>query len=192
MKVFRPAITLLALLAFCACTRTQEFSGKVTAASPESVPLLSGDGTSADFDLTLADPSEIPGLLPGDVVSLQYRPVELPGGVTLRPVVRLKITSPSWFRLIPGTWTMSGVNDSDRFGFTLEEDGSAASVNLNTSHITSWALRSDTLYLTSWTEADGPSGARTHSWIVEKLDADSLVLRGGPDSTGLWRCRRSK
>ena len=185
------ALGLFLLLSGCS-DPASTVEGKVTDATIGSVVIVDDQGLETVISILDADPTKVEGVLLGDVVKVTYYPVELEDGTVTNEVESLRVVSPSYYRLIAGTWTTDGINEADRFGFTLAEDGSAASVNLNTLRITDWVLDGEQLALSSVPEGGDPKNPVTVVYSIEKLDADSLVLRNVADGSKEWSCARAK
>ena len=174
---------------FTSCGSTLRFEGKVIEASIGGVVLASESETLVLSTLN-SDPSAVPGVLIGDVVKVKYRQVEVSEGVYNNELVSLKIVSPSYYRLISGTWLRTGINSADLYGFTLSEDGLGRSVNNNPMQVREWKLDGDFLYLiVDSVFADGNYKAMLR-YEIDKLDADSLILRGGRYNRVEWACAR--
>lgn len=81
---------------------------------------------------------------------------------------------------LTGTWLepIPGMEDQTQ-GFTLEDDGTAASVNMATLQYTTWAKEGDQLILSGNSIGNGETFPFTDTLTIEKLTEDSLVLQKG-------------
>lgn len=76
-----------------------------------------------------------------------------------------------WIEPIPG---MAGVQ-----GIALEEDGKARSINMATLVYDGWECSGDRLVLSGESIGNGTQGRFSDTLIIEKVTADSLILRRG-------------
>ena len=81
---------------------------------------------------------------------------------------------------IPGTWLqpIPGMKDKTQ-GFTLNDDGTAQSVNMATLQYTTWRRDGDILTLTGRSIGNGQIIEFTEMYNIEQLTSDTLVLRNG-------------
>lgn len=81
---------------------------------------------------------------------------------------------------IPGTWLqpIPGMEDKTQ-GFTLNDDGTAQSVNMETLQYTTWRRDGDILTLTGRSIGNGQTIEFTEMYNIEQLTSDTLVLRNG-------------
>ena len=165
-------ILALALLALAACKReVPAVEGRVIDTTIASVTLLTPAGDTCVVSTRGTNPMMVPGVLPGDEVRIAYE--TLPDGETLR-AVRLDITTPSAYRLLPGIWR--DCTGPSEVGLVLAEDGSAQVVGLEGVTLQDWSLDGDDLVLTS-VDPDGKAPSQTLLYKIERLDIDSLVVR---------------
>ncbi len=158
------------LSAGCRQSSFPTVEGCVVDATIHSVTVRTPEGGSATVSTLGTDPMLVPGVLPGDEVRIAYE--TLPDGETLR-AVRLDITTPSAYRLLPGIWR--DCTGPSEVGLVLAEDGSARAVGLADLSLQDWSLDGDNLVLTA-ADPDDPSGTVTLIYVIERLDVDSLVL----------------
>lgn len=78
----------------------------------------------------------------------------------------------SWLEPVPGMPQMTQ-------GFTLSDDGKAASVNMATLQYEQWTQQGDTLCLSGKSIGNRQTIDFTDTLIVKRLTADSLVLQRG-------------
>lgn len=188
MKRFYLFLAAFPLL-FSSCSKTVTIEGRVTDASVNDIVVVTQTDTVSVSTIE-ADPSKVPGVLIGDVVKVEYELTEPESGVFVNSIRSLEIVSPSYYRIIAGTWTRKGINDADYYGFTLADDGSAESVNNNTLQVREWVLDGEELVLTA--DSVYADGNRQFSFLyhIEKLDTDSLVLSNPETGLVEWACAR--
>jgi len=145
--------------------------GRVVDATIYSVTLETPEGESVVLSTRGTDPALVPGVLTGDQVKVAYE--VFPDGETLH-AVQLEITTPSDYRLVPGIWREC--SGEEEIGLVLAEDGSAQAVGLGDLSLRTWTLDGDRLVLDATDPAD-PDQGKTLVYTVERLDADSLVVR---------------
>ena len=167
------AIVLLA--AGCRRSALPAVEGQVVDATIFSVTLETSAGDSVVLSTRGTDPMRVPGVLAGDVVRVLY--TTLPDGETLQ-AVQLDITKPSAYRLVPGVWR--DCSGSPELGLVLAEDGSAQAVGMENLTLRTWTLDGDKLVLDAVDPAF-PKDAKTVVLDIEKLDADSLIVRPQDD-----------
>ena len=166
------AILAAVLLAGCRQSALPTVEGRVVDATIFSVTLETPQGDSVVLSTRGTDPMRVPGVLAGDVVRVAYE--QFPDGETLH-AVQLDITSPSAYRLVPGVWR--DCSGSPEIGLVLAEDGSAQAVGMEDLSLRTWTLDGDKLVLDAVDPA-APKEAKTLVFDIEKLDADSLIVRG--------------
>ena len=95
------AVLSAGVLLFAGCRQSSfpTVEGSVIDATIHSVTVQTSEGGSFTVSTLGTDPMLVPGVLPGDEVRIAYE--TLPDGETLR-AVRLDITTPSAYRLLPG------------------------------------------------------------------------------------------
>lgn len=180
---------LAAILALASCTgKTATIEGKVVDVVAGSIVIALPD-SEITVNTSMSDPTKVPGVLLGDVVKVCYEPVVTEDGTEINAVRTLDIAAPSYYRVIAGSWITTGINESDRYGFTLAEDGSAVSISNSALPLTDWVLDGEELVLTS-NSADSESGKQSVVYSIVKLDADSLVLSNKETGTVEWACGR--
>ena len=170
-KAFAFLAFAAALLTACHESAAPFIDGLVTDATIHSVTLETPEGESVSLSTLGTDPMLVPGVLPGDVVRVAYE--VLPDGETLR-AVQLDITTPSAYRLIPGIWR--DCSGPVEVGLVLAEDGSAQVTGIESMTLQDWSLDGEQLAFTAADAAD-PKSTCTLLYFVEKLDADSLVIK---------------
>ena len=165
------AASAAAAFAQSAAVNPFTYLGRVTDATINYIILETPDGESVSMSIRGTNPMMVPGVLPGDCVRVAYE--VLPDGETLR-AVQLDITSPSAYRLIPGIWR--DCSGPVEVGLVLAEDGSAQITGVESVTLQDWSLDGEQLAFTAVDPAD-PKSTCTLLYFVEKLDADSLVIK---------------
>ena len=169
-SVFAVAAAIL-LVAGCRHSALPSVEGRVVDATIFSVTLETSAGDSVVLSTRGTDPLRVPGVLAGDVVRVLY--TQLPDGETLQ-AVELDITTPSAYRLVPGVWR--DCSGDSEIGLVLAEDGSAQAVGLDNLTLRTWTLDGENLVLDAVDPAS-PKDAKTLVYVIEKLEADSLIVR---------------
>lgn len=166
------AVLSTGVLLFAGCRQSSlpTVEGCVVDATIHSVTVQTPEGGSVTVSTLGTDPMLVPGVLSGDEVRIAYE--TLPDGETLR-AVRLDITTPSAYRLLPGIWR--DCTGPTEVGLVLAEDGSARAVGLADLNLRDWSLDGDSLILTA-ADPTSPDGKVTLLYTIEQLDVDSLVL----------------
>lgn len=156
----------------CGCRQSSlpTVEGSVIDATIHSVTVQTSEGSSFSVSTLGTDPMLVPGVLPGDEVRIAYE--ILPDEETPH-AVRLDITKPSAYRLLPGIWR--DCSGEVEVGLVLAEDGSARSVGLAGLTLRDWSLDGDNLALTA-ADPESPDGKVTLLYTIEQLDVDSLIL----------------
>ena len=81
---------------------------------------------------------------------------------------------------ITGEWTKPIVGQADsREGFKLNEDGTAASINMATLQYSTWKRKGDTLLLSGKSIGNGQTIDFTDMLTITELAADSMTLTRG-------------
>jgi len=78
----------------------------------------------------------------------------------------------SWVEPIPG-------NESEVQGFTLNEDGSASSINMNTLLYQKWVLKKGQLILTAKSIGNHTSSVDDMVYSIELIGKNSLTINNG-------------
>ena len=166
------AVLSAGVLLFAGCRQSSfpTVEGSVIDATIHSVTVQTPEGGSFTVSTLGTDPMLVPGVLPGDEVRIAYE--TLPDGETFR-AVRLDITTPSAYRLLPGIWRDCA--EAEEVGLVLAEDGSARAVGLGGLTLQDWSLDGEDLVLTS-VDPDGKAPSQTLLYRIERLDIDSLVV----------------
>lgn len=75
----------------------------------------------------------------------------------------------TWVEPIPG-------QEPNMQGFTLKEDGKAASFNMATLLYHSWSKQGNTLTLQGVSVGNGSESAFSETYLIKKLSKDTLIL----------------
>ena len=176
MKRFYLFLAAFPLL-FSSCSKTVTIEGRVTDASVNDIVVVTQTDTVSVSTIE-ADPSKVPGVLIGDIVKVEYELTEPESGVFVNSIRSLEIVSPSYYRIIAGTWTRKGINDADYYGFTLADDGSAESVNNNTLQVREWVLDGEELVL--------PTATGSSLSCITSKSSTPILLCSAILKRGLW------
>ena len=181
MKQTLTLLVIAALLSVAGCRQNTlpVVEGQVIDSTIYSVTLETPDGETVALSTRGTDPLLVPGVLPGDYVRVAYE--VLPDDESLR-AVQLDIAVPSSYRLVPGIWR--DCTGPDEVGLVLAEDGSAQATGLPGLTLQDWSLDGEQLAISA-ADASDPKTTCTLLYYIEKLDADSLVVR--PLSEGATR-----
>lgn len=88
----------------------------------------------------------------------------------------------SWTQPIPG-------QETNVQGFKLEENGKASSINMSTLQYKSWSSTGKQLLLSGKSIGNGLTIEFTDTLLIQKITADSLILRRGQ---GQWSYARQQ
>ena len=173
MKQILLFLVAAALLLVSGCRRNvlPTVEGVIVDSTIHSITLETPEGESFTLSTLGTDPMLVPGVLPGDAVRIAYE--VLPDGETCR-AVQLDITAPSAYRLVPGIWR--DCSGPVEVGLVLAEDGSAQITGVESVTLQDWSLDGEQLAFTAADPAN-PKSTCTLLYFVEKLDADSLVIK---------------
>ena len=165
-------------------------TGTVIDATMNNIVLVSDAGDTLNISTMDTDPATVPGVLLNDYVNITYK-VEKMEDVALLQAKALTIIRHSPYFYIAGTWVEPNpINPDEMQGFTLNQDGTASSVNMETLIFKSWAFDTQTLMLTNESIGNKQTLIGTDTLTIVKLDADSLVLARREGS--LWHLARQK
>ena len=182
--------SVIAAGAFSCAPVEMHVTGTVIDATMNNITLLSTAGDSLNISIMDADPVAVPGVLLYDSVSISYKSEKL-GDVEVLQATALTIVRHSPFFYIAGTWLEPNPIDLGSVqGFSLNQDGTASSVNMATLLFKSWTFDSQTLLLTSESVGNKQTLLSTDTLMVVTLDIDSLVL--ARKCGDLWRLAREK
>lgn len=169
---------------------TQVIEGIVYDASMNNITLISNQEDTVNISTMDADPQKVPGVLLNDSVKVVCAEENV-DGVRVLKAIDLTVTAHSPYYYIQGTWVEPNpINDKEVQGFTLNQDGSASSVNMATLLMKSWNLNDKELTLQYESIGNKQTITGTDTLNIVKIDADSLVL----EQNGMiaWRLARQK
>ena len=172
------------------CTPVKKVTGMVIDATMNNITIISEAGDTLNISTMDADPTAVPGVLLNEYVNITYK-VEKMENIEILQATALTIILRSPFFYIAGTWIEPNPIDTNSVqGFTLNQDGTASSVNMATLIFKNWELNCHTLMLTSESIGNKQTFITTDTLRIVKLDADSLVL--ARKGNYMWRLARQK
>ena len=137
-----------------------------------------------------ANPQKVPGVLLNDSVRVTCTYEDI-AGVKILKADELTITVHSPYYYIQGTWLEPNpINSQEMQGFTLNQNGTASSVNMATLLIKNWNLDNWTLTLQYESIGNKQTITGTDTLNVVKINADSLILTKKAEV--VWRLARQK
>ena len=193
-KLFYSAICLTLLwMGTSSCrqaTETQVINGIVYDASMNNLTVVTNKGDTINVSTMNANPQKVPGVLLNDSVEITCSDTIVDGTKILR-ADQLIITAHSPYYYIQGTWLEPNpIAPESMQGFTLNQDGTAHSVNMATLLFKSWNLNDKTLTLKYESIGNKLTFESTDTLNILKINTDSLVLER--DGRVLWRLGREK
>ena len=177
----------------CKQTPVEErVTGTVLDATMNNITLISDAGDTLNISTTDADPAAVPGVLISDDIEITYKVVKVEKTKILQASA-LSVIRHSPFFYIAGTWVEPNpINPDQVQGFTLNQDGTASSVNMASLLFKSWVFDGQTLILNSESIGNKQTLIGSDTLRVIKLDADSLMLSRGETSSYIWCLTRQK
>lgn len=170
--------------------RTQIINGIVYDASMNNITVISDKGDTVNISTMGANPQKIPGVLLNDSVRIICAHEDI-DGVKILKATELTITVHSPYYYIQGTWLEPNpINQKEMQGFTLNQNGTASSVNMATLLMKNWNLDNWTLTLQYESIGNKQTITGIDTLNVIKISADSLVLARKADV--IWRLARQK
>lgn len=181
------------LSAITACKQgpnSQIINGIVYDATMNNITVITDQGDTINISTMDANPQKVPGVLLNDSVKVTCTNENI-NGVQILKATELTITAHSPYYYIQGTWVEPNpINPKEIQGFTLNQDGTASSVNMATLLIKRWNMNNKTLTLRYESIGNRQTITGTDTLNVIKINADSLVL--AQDSNVVWRLARQK
>lgn len=181
------------LSAITACNQvpnSQIINGIVYDATMNNITVITDQGDTVNISTMDANPQKVPGVLLNDSVKVTCTNENI-NGVQILKATELTITAHSPYYYIQGTWVEPNpINPKEIQGFTLNQDGTASSVNMATLLIKRWNMNNKTLTLRYESIGNRQTITGTDTLNVIKINADSLVL--AQDSNVVWRLARQK
>lgn len=181
------------LSAITACKQgpnSQIINGIVYDATMNNITVITDQGDTINISTMDANSQKVPGVLLNDSVKVTCTNENI-NGVQILEATELTITAHSPYYYIQGTWVEPNpINPKEMQGFTLNQDGTASSVNMATLLIKRWNMNNKTLTLRYESIGNRQTITGTDTLNVIKINADSLVL--AQDSNVVWRLARQK
>lgn len=172
------AVLVLATM-LVSCKREQEqtvlpsFAGKVVDVTPNSVSVV--------LTFNTLDEDELPGVFIGDSIRIGY---ERDGESLLGREISLLKADPA--HLID-TWTEYADSAGNVRGFTLNDDGTAQSLNTDSCEFRRWKVdRDGNLVMTAVVRDESGRRRREIVYRIVELNSDSLVLEGLEPGQSGW------
>lgn len=169
---------------------SQIITGSVYDATMNNITVISDRGDTVNISTMDTSPQKVPGVLLNDSVKVTCTNEKV-NGVEILKAEELTITVHSPYYYIQGTWVEPNpIDPKEMQGFTLNQDGTASSVNMATLLIKKWNLDNKTLTLQYESIGNKQTIVGTDTLSVVKINADSLVL--ARNSEVVWRMARQK
>ncbi len=169
---------------------SESVAGQVADATMNNIMLITDAGDTLNISTMDTDPAKVPGVLVNDAVEIFYSKEKV-GDNEILKADSLTITAHSPFFYIAGTWLEPNpINAAEMQGVTLEQGGTASSVGMATLLFQKWTFDGKELTLTSQSIGNKQTFEVIDTLVVEKLDADSLILSKAGDV--VWRFGRKK
>lgn len=169
---------------------TQIINGIVYDASMNNITVISDKGDTINISTMGANPQKVPGVLLNDSVRITCAHEDI-DGVKILKATELTVTVHSPYYYIQGTWLEPNpINQKEMQGFTLNQNGTASSVNMATLLMKNWNLDNWTLTLQYESIGNKQTITGIDTLNVIKISADSLVLARKADV--IWRLARQK
>lgn len=181
------------LSAITACKQvpsTQIINGIVYDATMNNITVITDQGDTINISTMDTNPQKVPGVLLNDSVKVTCTNENI-NGIQFLKAEELTITVHSPYYYIQGTWVEPNpINPKEMQGFTLNQDGTASSVNMATLLIKRWNMNNRILTLQYESIGNRQTITGTDTLNVIKINADSLVL--AQNSNVVWRLARQK
>lgn len=168
----------------------QVITGIVYDATMNNITVISDRGDTVNISTMDTSPQKVPGVLLNDSVKVTCTNEKV-NGVEILKAEELTITVHSPYYYIQGTWVEPNpIDPKEMQGFTLNQDGTASSVNMATLLIKKWNLDNKTLTMQYESIGNKQTIVGTDTLSVVEINADSLVL--ARNSEVVWRMARQK
>lgn len=181
------------LSAITACKQvpsSQIINGIVYDATMNNITVITDQEDTINISTMDANPQKVPGVLLNDSVKVTCTNENI-NGVQFLKAEELTITVHSPYYYIQGTWLEPNpIDPKEMQGFTLNQDGTASSVNMATLLIKRWNMNNKILTLQYESIGNRQTITGTDTLNVIKINADSLVL--AQNSNVVWRLARQK
>lgn len=185
------AACLLSAVTSCKQAPTSQIiTGIVYDATMNNITVISDRGDTVNISTMDTNPQKVPGVLLNDSVKVTCTNEKV-NGVEILKAEELTITVHSPYYYIQGTWVEPNpIAPKEMQGFTLNQDGTASSINMATLLIKKWNLDNKTLTLQYESIGNKQTIIGKDTLNVVKINADSLVL--ARNSKVIWRMARQK
>ncbi len=186
------AVALTAGIYSCqpAVPAAESLTGYVADATMNNIMIITNSGDTLNISTMDADPAKVPGVMINDSVEIFYSKEKI-GENEILKADSLTVTVHSPYFYIAGTWLEPNpINAAETQGVTLEQGGTASSVGMATLLFEKWEFNGSELTLTSKSIGNKQTIEVIDTLVVEKLDADSLILSKAGDV--VWRFAREK
>lgn len=185
------SLLIIGLMSCKQVNAPQEISGLVFDASMNNITLITTAGDTVNVSTMDADPTKVPGVMLDDSVKVTCQKENM-DGVEVLKAVDLIVTVHSPYYYIHGSWVEPNpINKDEVQGFTLNEDGTATSINMATLQMKNWNLNDKVFILGYESIGNKQTIVGNDTLNVVKLNADSLVLSSSNGEIA-WRLGRGK
>lgn len=168
----------------------QVINGIVYDATMNNIAVITHEGDTVTISTMNTNPQKVPGVLLLDSVKIICVNENINGNQMLK-AEELTVTAHSPYYYIQGSWVEPNpINSQEVQGFTLNQDGTATSINMATLVIKSWNLENKILILQYQSIGNGQTIDGADTLNVVKLNADSLVL--SQNGNIVWSLGRKK
>ncbi len=165
-------------MAGCGAEKDHEVKGIIVDATMNTLMLVSAAGDTLGFSTVDAERISPDGILLGDTATVYFKGEAKPGEFV--PVFKLVVAAaPRPEKLLVGSWVQPIPGIGGTQGVTLQADGTAASINMNTLQYEKWSYNGGDLVLCGKSIGNGQTIDFADTVKVEKVTADSLVLMRG-------------
>jgi hypothetical protein len=185
------AALLLGSIVACKKTgSTRVINGIVYDACMNNITIITNQGDTVNVSTMNTDPQKVPGVLLLDSVEVTCKN-ERENDIDILKAENLVITAHSPYYYIQGSWSEPNpINSKEVQGFTLNQNGTARSINMATLVMKSWSLENRTLLLQYQSIGNNQTIEGTDTLNIVKLNADSLVL--SKNGYIVWRLKRKQ
>lgn len=170
----------------CQNSKVQSIKGVITEASMNTLMITTARGDVLTISTVNAEKVVKDGILLGDTATVYYAAKPERGVLMATKIV--VVPGQRECPKIVGTWleTVNGMPGETQ-GIRLETDGMAESVNMATLVYERWQKEGDKLLLKGKSLGNGQTIVFTDTLHIEKLSADSLILKNGDYSLRYFR-----
>lgn len=184
------ALLLGSIVACKKTSSTRVINGIVYDASMNNITIITNQGDTVNVSTMNTDPQKVPGVLLLDSVEVTCKN-ERENDIDILKAENLVITAHSPYYYIQGSWSEPNpINSKEVQGFTLNQNGTARSINMATLVMKNWSLENRTLLLQYQSIGNNQTIEGTDTLNIVKLNADSLVL--SKNGYIVWRLKREQ